>query len=178
VVFGSSEKTDELYHNNALVFDHAISGPWDVAFDTAWGGPAAVKFNNLRDWKDHSDKGIKYYSGTASYTKTFDLPKGFKGRKSPIYLDLGRVKDMAEVTLNGTNLGVVWCEPFQLEITGLVRNTGNVLKINVVNKWSNRLLGDEVLKENYTSGNASNSTTLFSSGLLGPVKLGQPAKTK
>ena len=127
----------------------------------------------MNDWTDHSDDGIKYYSGTASYTKTFDLPKDLRGGKSPVYLDLGIVKDMAEVTLNGTDLGVVWCEPFRLDITGAVKNRGNVLKIKVVNKWSNRLQGDELLNQNYTRGNASHNTTLFSSGLLGPVKLGQ-----
>ncbi len=173
VVFGSSEKADETYHNNVLVLDHEITGAWNVFFDTDWGGPASIKFDTLTDWKDHSNNGIKYYSGTASYTKTFDLPSGLRGSKGNIYLDLGEVKDMAEVSLNGSKLGVVWCKPFQLEISKAVKNTGNVLKINVVNKWSNRLLGDEVLKENYTTGNASNSTILYSSGILGPVRLGQ-----
>ena len=141
---------------------------------TAWGGPGEVDFDELSDWKDHSDNGIKYYSGTATYTRTFDLPPGLRRSKRPIYLDLGSVKDMAKVTLNGTPVGVVWCEPFQLEITGAVKPTGNVLSIEVVNKWSNRLMGDEVLKESYTTGNASHDTFLYSSGLLGPVKLGQP----
>jgi hypothetical protein len=173
VVFGSSEKADELYHNNALVLDHEITGAWNVAFDTIWGGPSAVKFNKLTDWKDHTNNGIKYYSGTANYTKTFDLPSDLRGSNRSIYLDLGEVKDMAEVSLNGSKLGAVWCKPFQLEITKDVKDTGNVLKISVVNKWSNRLLGDEVLKENYTTGNASHYTSLISSGLLGPIKLGQ-----
>ena len=173
VVFGSSEKADEPYHNNAFVFDHSISGPWNVAFDTAWGGPSDVEFNSLMDWTDHSNDGIKYYSGTASYTKTFDLPRDLRGGKSPVYLDLGTVKDMAEVTLNGTDQGVVWCEPFRLEITGAVKDRGNVLKIKVVNKWSNRLMGDEILNQSYATGNASHGTKLYSSGLLGPVKLGQ-----
>ena len=85
--------------------------------------------------------------------------------------DLGEVKDMAEVTLNGRKLGIVWCKPFQLEISNAVKNTGNILEINVVNKWSNRLMGDEVLKENYTTGNATHGPILYSSGLLGPVQL-------
>ena len=105
-----------------------------------------------------------------------DLPPDLRRSKQPIHLDLGSVKDMASVTLNGTPVGVVWCEPFQLEITGAVKPTGNVLRIDVVNKWSNRLMGDEVLKESYTTGNASHGPSLYSSGLLGPVKLGQPAR--
>ena len=178
VVFGSREKTNDIYHNNNMVFDYGISGPWNVAFDTEWGGPAIIQFDRLTDWKDHENNGIKYYSGTASYTKTFDLPDGLRGSKQSIYLDLGDVKDMAEVSLNGSRLGVLWCEPFQLDISSVVKNSGNILKINVVNKWSNRLLGDEVLKEEYTTGNASHVPTLFSSGLLGPVKLGQPTDAK
>ena len=178
VVFGSRENANGAYHNNQMVFDHEINGPWDVAFDKEWGGPSSIQFDRLTDWKDHENNGIKYYSGTASYTKTFDLPDGLRGGKKAIYLDLGDVKDMAEVTLNGTRLGVLWCEPFQLDISSVVKNSGNILKINVANKWSNRLLGDEVLKEKYTTGNASHAPTLFPSGLLGPVKLGQPADAK
>jgi len=213
VVFGSSERANGTYHNNQLVFDHEINGPWNVAFDKEWGGPAGgvihlreygyggqvsnqlsaisnrsaevrsqksevsseetVVFDKLQDWTARTEDGIKYYSGTASYTKTFDLPEGLRGGKQPIYLDLGDVKDMAEVTLNGTKLGVLWCEPFQLDIRSVVKDSGNILKINVANKWSNRLLGDEVLKEKYTTGNASHAPTLFPSGLLGPVKLGR-----
>jgi hypothetical protein len=196
VVFGSREKTKGIYHNNQLVFGHEISGPWNVAFDKEWGGPAGgavsnqlsvisgrssegmVVFEKLQDWKDHENTGIKYYSGTASYSKTFDLPEGLRGGKQSVYLDLGDVKDLAEVTLNGTRLGTLWCAPFQLDISSVVKNSGNILKINVANKWSNRLLGDEVLKEKYTTGNASHAPTLFPSGLLGPVKLGRRADAK
>jgi hypothetical protein len=178
VVFGSRENADGNYHNNHMVIDHEISGPWNVAFDKEWGGPASIQFDRLTDWKDHENNGVKYYSGAASYTKTFDLPDGLRGSKQPIYLDLGDVKDIAEVTLNGSRLGVLWCEPFQLDISSVVKNSGNIVNINVVNKWSNRLLGDEVLKEKYTTGNASHAPNLFSSGLLGPVKLGQPADAK
>jgi hypothetical protein len=187
VVFGSREKTKGIYHNNQLVFGHEISGPWNVAFDKEWGGPAKsedggqkseIIFQTLEDWTLRPEEGIRYYSGTASYTKTFDLPEGLRGGKHSVYLDLGDVKDLAEVTLNGTRLGVLWCEPFQLDISSVVKNSGNILKINVANKWSNRLLGDEVLKEKYTTGNASHAPTLFPSGLLGPVKLGRRADAK
>lgn len=175
VVFGSTETAEGLYHNNEMVFNDELTGPWQVAFDPAWGGPASVQFDSLTDWKDNSNNGIKYYSGTATYTKTFDLPTGLRGSSQPIYLDLGDVKDMAEVTLNGIRLGVVWCEPFQIEISGAVRDTGNALEVKVVNRWSNRLLGDQVLNQNYTTGNATHAKSLFSSGLLGPVRLGWPA---
>jgi hypothetical protein len=173
VVFGSRETAKDTYHNNQLVFDHEIAGPWNVAFDPQWGGPASIQFDRLTDWKDHENNGIKYYSGTAGYTRTFDLPEALRGGKRSVYLDLGNVKDMAEVTLNGTKLGVLWCEPFQLDISSAVKDSGNVLQIHVVNKWSNRLLGDTLLKEKHTTGNSSHAPALFASGLLGPVKLGQ-----
>ena len=176
VVFGSREKADGIFNNNDMDTVHEITGSWRVAFDPEWGGPASVQFDGLTDWKDHASNGIKYYSGTARYKKTFDLPGDLRDRKQAIYLDLGDVKDMAEVSLNGSTLGVVWCEPFQLDISSAVRNTGNTLKIDVANKWSNRLLGDEVLKEKYTTGNASHAPALFSSGLLGPVTLKVPGR--
>ncbi|RLB98121.1 MAG: hypothetical protein DRH90_22350 [Deltaproteobacteria bacterium] len=175
VVFGSHAKASAVFHNNEMTFKDEIKGAWNVAFDTDWGGPASVKFSGLTDWTKHSDNGIKYYSGTAYYTKTFDLPANLRGSNKPVYLDLGSVKDMAEVTLNGTNLGILWCKPFRLDISSVVKETGNSLKIDVVNRWSNRMLGDEVLNETYTTGNASHAASLIPSGLLGPVKLGHPA---
>lgn len=173
IVFGSTEEAEGIYHNNEIAFSDKLTGPWQVSFDPEWGGPASVQFDNLTDWKVHTDNGIKYYSGTAMYTKSFDLPANLKGSKKPIYIDLGKVVDMAEVTLNGVNLGVDWSEPYQVDISSALKDTNNKLEVAVVNRWSNRLLGDKVLNQNYTTGNGTHADLLFSSGLLGPVKLGQ-----
>ena len=115
----------------------------------------------LIDWKDHANDGIKYYSGTAKYTKKFDLPAEISLKDKPIYLDLGDVKDMAEVRLNGLNLGVLWCKPFRVNISQALKSGSNILEIKVVNRWSNRLLGDRLKGEHFTGGNASHAGTLF-----------------
>jgi hypothetical protein len=125
----------------------ALTGPWSVQFDPKWGGPAQpVVFNDLSDWTAQSDTGIKYYSGTAVYRKLFDcrLPTA----NCPLYLSLGAVKNMADVTLNGRKLGTVWCAPWRVAIpAGVLKEKGNELEIEVVNLWPNRMIGDEQLPE-------------------------------
>ena len=114
-----------------------ISGPWEVRFDPKWGGPASVIFDKLADWTSHPESGIRYYSGTATYQKTFD---GAAGNR----LDLGVVNHLARVRLNGRDLGVVWTAPWQVRVpAGLLKPTGNQLEIKVTNVWANRLIGDE-----------------------------------
>jgi hypothetical protein len=119
-----------------------LSGLWDVAFDPKWGGPSKpVVFNNLTDWTDHANPGIKYYSGIAVYRKVFDLPE--PRTLNPIFLSLGTVHDMARVKLNGKDLGVVWCAPWRVEVTGAIRASENQLEIEVANRWPNRMIGDK-----------------------------------
>ena len=121
-----------------------LDGPWQVGFDPKWGGPKQVTFDKLEDWTQRSEPGIKYYSGTATYTKTFDLPKAESGkRKAEIILDLGSVHALAEVWLNGKNLGVVWTAPWRVDISSAVKAKRNKLEIKVTNVWANRLIGDE-----------------------------------
>ncbi|HTI98072.1 MAG TPA: glycosyl hydrolase [Dongiaceae bacterium] len=152
-----------------------LTGPWEVAFDPRWGGPQAVTFDQLTDWTQRPEPGIKYYSGTAVYRKTFDLPAGASGRK--LLLDLGAVHDMARVRLNGQDLGLVWCAPWQRDITAAVRPTGNQLELEVVNTWANRLIGDASLPPDQrltwtavgTSYDAK--SRLRPAGLIGPVSL-------
>ena len=121
-----------------------LSAPWTVSFDPLWGGPEKVVFEQLTDWSQHTDQGIKYYSGTAVYRQTFDLPVQKNAR---MYLDLGKVKNMARVRLNGHDLGVVWTAPWRVDITKAVKNRDNRLEIEVVNLWPNRLIGDEQLPD-------------------------------
>ncbi len=116
-----------------------LSGPWQVSFDTRWGGPGRTEFQALEDWSKNSDPGIHYYSGTAIYRKTFDAVDA-----NASILDLGAVHDIAEVTLNGKSLGTVWCAPWQVTIPkGILKKGRNMLEIRVANSWANRLIGDE-----------------------------------
>jgi hypothetical protein len=155
-----------------------IGGPWTVEFDPRWGGPRSVRFDELTDWTARPEEGIKYYSGRATYRKTFTLPEqqagGQPARKT--YLDLGEVKDLAEVRLNGKRLGVVWCPPWRIEITTAVRPGANDLELVVVNEWVNRLIGDARLPRSKrltwtTWSPYQGNSPLSKSGLLGPVRL-------
>ena len=171
-----------------------LGGPWDVKFDPVWGGPANQVFPTLTDWSKNENEGIKYYSGTAIYQKEFDLSASDLKAEIPVYLDLGKVKNMARIKLNGKDLGVVWTAPWRVDISGLLKKK-NKLSIEVVNLWPNRLIGDEhkpfdgVVNDQWpawllnnqprTSGRYTFTssqpykadTPLFESGLLGPVTI-------
>jgi hypothetical protein len=177
-----------------------LTGPWEVAFDPKWGGPPRVLFQSLEDWSRRPEPGIKFYSGTAIYRKTFTRAPhlGTNG----LYLDLGKVRNVASVRLNGREVGTVWCAPWRVEITEALTSGENTLEIEVTNLWPNRMIGDEQLPEDCEwngigtrtlrswpdwlvketrrpSGRYTFSTTnfytkdskLLESGLLGPVRL-------
>jgi len=161
-----------------------IAGEWTVNFDTNWGGPESVKFPELLDWSQHSDEGIKYYSGAAVYNKTFNID--FEPQKDKQYfLQLGSVKDVgiAEVKINGNDKGILWTSPFRVEISKELQKGENTLEIKVVNSWFNRVAGDEMFpdKKQFTNTNAvlindfrgrpRKEIPLEPSGLLGPVKV-------
>jgi hypothetical protein len=118
-----------------------LSHTWNVSFDPAWGGPAAVVFDSLDDWSLRTERGIKYYSGTAIYRKNFSLPRTDQAKA--IWLDLGTVKHIATVTVNEKDLGVVWTSPWRIDITSAVVAGKNEIEIAVANVWANRLIGDE-----------------------------------
>jgi hypothetical protein len=122
-----------------------LSGPWEVSFDPKWGGPAKATFATLEDWSNHVEDGIKYYSGTATYRRVFSLQSSVLSPR--VYLDLGRVAVMAQVKVNGRDCGIVWTEPYRVEITSAVKPGENALEISVANLWPNRLIGDEQVTE-------------------------------
>jgi hypothetical protein len=153
-----------------------LAGPWTVTFDAKWGGPSdPVTFDNLVDWTTRPETGIKYFSGTAVYTKKFDVPMAVPPGQHLI-LDLGEVHEVAKVVLNGHDLGVIWNHPARVDITSAVKPTGNDMEIKVVNLWPNRLIGDSFLPpaQQLTKTNLHHFTqasSLLPSGLLGPVRL-------
>ena len=149
IIFNKKAKTEFSKTNWMGNFDETrvlknINGPWDVSFDPSWGGPEKVTFEKLEDWTKRPEKGIKYYSGIATYSKTFDLPISNQSR---LFLSLGEVNCMARVWINGIDLGVVWTAPWQIDITNVVKQGNNQLEIEVANLWSNRLIGDEQLPD-------------------------------
>ena len=164
----------------ALTTAQEVTGAWEVTFDPKWGGPGKVNFEKLEDWIKRPEEGIRLYSGTAIYHKTFTL-EGEPGNKPPFYLSLGSVNYTARVKLNGKDLGIVWTAPWRVEITGALKAGANELEIEVINLWPNRRIGDASLPEEkrYTQSNIAFSpinpenpperSGLLTSGLLGPV---------
>lgn len=153
-----------------------INGSWEVHFDTKWGGPASTTFEKLTDWSQSAVDSIKYYSGKATYIKTFDLSEEKLTEGIQYYLDLGKVHEIAHVRLNGNDLGVVWTKPFRVNITSQLKAKGNMLEVDVVNLWPNRLIGDAFLpdEQKFTQTNIrkfTQNTKLLPSGLLGPVRI-------
>jgi hypothetical protein len=123
-----------------------FKGSWNVAFDTVWGGPSEVIFDSLSDWSERKEDGIKYYSGIAVYKKIFDMPESAEVTdKVEYFLDLGILKNLGRVKLNGKDLGIIWTAPWQVNITDVLKMKGNRLEIEVANLWINRLIGDESL---------------------------------
>ncbi|MGM9477452.1 glycosyl hydrolase [Pedobacter sp. GSP4] len=157
----------------ALSEKHLLSGAWKVSFDPKWGGPENIVFDELTDWSTHTDEGVKYYSGKAIYRKTFSLDKPLANEV--FYLDLGAVKDIAGVKLNGKDLGTVWTSPWRLNISGCLKQADNKLEIEIINQWPNRLIGDAALppEKRLTNTNILFKKTdpLMPSGLFGPVKI-------
>ncbi len=151
-----------------------IQGPWHVAFSPEWGGPESVEFGRLVDWTQHTDEGIKFYSGKASYTNTFEF-EPVEGVR--YWIQLNKIKDVgiASVTLNGRDIGITWTMPFHIEITDAVKSGSNNLKITVVNSWQNRLIGDrgKQQEERFTKTNIKvrDEWKPRESGLLGPVEI-------
>ena len=106
-----------------------------------------MTFEKLISWSEHSDPGVKHFSGTATYAKAISVPASLIGKDKRLYLDLGNVAVMAEVTLNGKNLGILWKPPYCVDVTDAVKAGENALELSVVNLWINRMIGDELLPE-------------------------------
>ncbi|KJF43512.1 glycosyl hydrolase [Draconibacterium sediminis] len=153
-----------------------LEGDWQVQFNPNWGGPESVTFQELSEWSQNSNTGIKYYSGKATYHKTFDIPANWQKDSAAYFIDLGKVHEVAQVRLNGKDLGVVWTKPFRVNISSALKEKENQLEIDVVNLWPNRLIGDEFLPDSlkYTQTNIrkfTKNSKLLPSGLIGPVQI-------
>lgn len=165
----------------------ALAGPWEVRFAPGWGAPESRVFDRLIPWNEHPEEDIRYFSGAAVYRKAFLLDA--RQAKGLVRLDLGQVKCLAHVTLNGKPLGVLWTAPWTIDLTGAVQSGSNVLEVEVTNTWTNRLIGDARLPESqwrartivrrdpeYKGRNPHlrgylATDPLQPSGLMGPVEL-------
>lgn len=124
-----------------------IPGPWELRFTPGCGAPNIVTLDKLISWSEQSDPGVKYFSGSATYRKAFHVPAELIAADRRLFLDLGRVQVIAELKLNGRDLGILWKPPFRADITDAVKPGANALEVKVVNLWVNRMIGDEQLPE-------------------------------
>ncbi|MCY1720950.1 glycosyl hydrolase [Prolixibacteraceae bacterium Z1-6] len=169
---------------------NTIDGPWDVEFTKGWGAPEKTTFPELISWTDSPNDGIKYYSGTATYKKSFHYEKNKKTGNESIYLDLGEISKVADVWLNGKHLGISWAKPHRFDVTNSLSQGKNTITVEVANVWSNRLTGDAVTGQKFTNTNINTTIVpaatletgdqtrypwaevpLIKSGLLGPVTI-------
>ena len=153
-----------------------INGEWEVYFQPDRGAPEKAAFSDLTPWNENETPGIKYFSGTAEYIKILDIPEDWISANPKLWLDLGEVKNLAEVSVNGESLGIVWKKPFRVCFGNSLKPGENRLSVKVTNLWVNRLIGDQ------QPGNTNPITyttqafyradsPLLPSGLLGPVRI-------
>lgn len=119
-----------------------LSDNWQVNFPADLGAPDSIRLNTLASLSESPEEGVRYFSGTATYSRTFLLPKGWNKPQRRVVLDLGTVRNLAEVKINGHKAGLLWASPFQLEISDFLQPGTNRIEIAVTNLWVNRLIGD------------------------------------
>ena len=153
-----------------------VDGAWDLTFQPDRGAPPSIKLEKLISWNTSSDPGVKYFSGVGTYSKKIEAPAEWFVGRGKIWIDLGDVRNLAEVIVNGKPLGTIWHAPYRVEVTDSLRPGTNDLSVKVVNSWVNRLIGDQQpdAKVKYTFATIKPyraSSALQDSGLLGPVRL-------
>lgn len=153
-----------------------LNGPWNVAFQHDRGAPPSITLNKLISWTDASDSGVKYFSGTGTYTKTVTASPDWFKHRGTLWLDLGQVGNLADVTVNGREIGITWHSPFRVNLSSTLRPGENQIQISVTNAWVNRLIGDHQpdakIKYTFTTWPAyTKDSPLQTSGLLGPVRI-------
>ncbi len=177
VVFRRPSKATSLTLTTVVKTQLAVvDGSWNVTFQPGRGAPASITLGTLSSWSDSQDKGVKYFSGTGTYTKTIQASADWFKPGARLWIDLGDVKNLAEVTVNGKSLGVVWHAPYRVDVTSALKAGANEVTIKVTNAWVNRLIGDQQpdATTKYTFADVKPykaNSPLLPSGLLGPVKL-------
>jgi hypothetical protein len=177
VVFSGSAPTATLALSKPKITNLVtVANKWRVSFQPDRGAPTQVTLDKLRSWTEHADPGVKYFSGTGTYHQTIEASRNWFTSGSQLWLDLGEVKDLAEVIVNGKSMGVVWKKPFRVDVTQALKPGKNAVEIKVTNLWVNRLIGDQqpgvTNKITYTTLPFYKADSpLLPSGLMGPVKV-------
>ncbi len=137
----------QVNKGNEKSVEHAIQTPWSLRFDPQLGTPDKLVMNKLTALNEHEDTNVRHYSGTCTYSTRFEFHGEFDSKRQDLWLDLGEVQVIAEVSLNGKELGVLWHPPFRVEVGDVIRQGENTLEVKVSNLWINRLIGDAKLPE-------------------------------
>ncbi|HEX9600071.1 MAG TPA: glycosyl hydrolase, partial [Mariniflexile sp.] len=151
-----------------------LNEDWMLQFDSKFNGPSKpIQINKLFDWTTSANDSIKYYSGTVTYTKIFNWDKN---TESDFWLQLEEVNNIAEISLNGKDCGVIWTHPYRVNISEAIKKGENSLKIKVTNTWANRLIGDQQLPEDKrltwtTAPFRLTDEPLLKAGLLGAINI-------
>jgi hypothetical protein len=175
VVFRKPAKSNSLSLPKGVETELAtVEGLWNVAFQPGRGAPASVTLDKLISWTDSPDAGVKYFSGTGTYTKSIQASPDWFKKGAKLWIDLGDVKNLAEVAVNGKPLGLVWHTPYRVDATSALKPGANEVTIKVINAWVNRLIGDQQpdATTKYTFADVKPykaKSPLLPSGLLGPV---------
>ncbi|MEY2943712.1 MAG: hypothetical protein RLY97_1726 [Pseudomonadota bacterium] len=175
VVFRKTAVADAMMMKKLVPTELArLDGSWTVAFQAGRGAPAQVTLPQLEGLEKNADPAVKYFSGMATYSKEFTTPKGWR-KGQPLWIDLGEVRELAEVSVNGTFAGAVWHTPFRVDLGAFTKAGKNLLAVKVANLWVNRLIGDaqkDAVKITYTAMPTYRADApLRPSGLIGPVTL-------
>jgi hypothetical protein len=160
-----------------------VEGPWKVSFQSDRGAPPSITLDRLSSWSENNDAGVKFFSGTGTYTKSVESPQDWFAPGAQLWLDLGDVANLTEVSVNGKALGVVWKKPYRVDVSGALHAGTNTLEIKVTDLWRNRIIGDHqpdaTTKYTFTSPPFYKADSpLIPSGLLGPVQIIRVSQTK
>ena len=169
----ASSRTLPKIADSSLV---TVEGPWDISFQADRGAPAKITLDKLASWSDNADEGVKYFSGTGTYTKTMQASPDWFKRGTRLSIDLGEVKNLAEVSVNGKPLGIMWKTPYRVDVTNALKPGANTVEIKVTNPWVNRIIGDRQpnVTKTYTFTSPKYykaDSKVVASGLLGPVQV-------
>lgn len=186
LVLGANESVFVVFRRPAVQATCKIIAPvrkpltgvdhgWDLSLQPDSGTPVRIEDVRLGSWSESPDAGVKYFSGTGTYTNTLLVPAIWFGKGDRLWLDLGEVCELAEIRVNGKDLGIVWHPPFRVEVTDVLKPGANTLEVKVTNLWVNRLIGDrqpDATRTTFTTAPTYRpEAPLRPSGLIGPVKI-------
>ena len=168
-----------------------VNGPWTLSFPPHWGAPPSIQLQALVSWTENADPGVKYFSGTATYSTKIHASRSWFHQGQQVFLVLDKVRDLAEISVNGKPVGMLWAPPYRLNVTSALKHGANKIEIKVTNEWTNRIVGDRLLPTEKRilsqpeparrgGGMFFGPKEPVESGLIGSVKLvaerAQPAK--